>query len=85
VETLAARFSLVSLITDHSDIRMIARCNSSRNEKLEVATVAANVTVAARAPTATFTVTTKSVATSSAVTISATKGGTSTAILTVTP
>jgi Domain of unknown function (DUF4082)/Bacterial Ig domain/Carboxypeptidase regulatory-like domain len=50
-----------------------------------VATVPASVTVAAGNTSATFTVATKTVTTSSSVTISATKGGTVTASLTVTP
>ena len=50
-----------------------------------VATVPASVTVTAGTTTATFTVTTHTVATSTSVTISATKGGTLTANLTVTP
>ena len=50
-----------------------------------VATVPANVTVAAGATSATFTVTTKTVTSSTSVAISATKGGTLTATLTVTP
>jgi len=55
------------------------------SNKTSAATVPASVTVAAGATTANFTVITKTVPTSTAVTISATKGGTLTANLTVTP
>jgi hypothetical protein len=55
------------------------------SSQTSVATVPGSVTVAAGATTANFTLTTRTVTTTTNVTISGTRGGTQTAVLTVTP